>query len=156
MSKMKPKKEHIFVPKSDWFTDPWNASMFKRHEADFREILKEYQTIKEKCASAVMARWYWLQSKRVVRIEWKENAQGTKYADFIINERYPEFSSMFSRFTEWLSFEEVKEARNAGDKPKSLKEVLAEVSDDTEARMKCFHEPIEFKPKQEELLNNYF
>src|ERR1039458_4380717 len=94
MSRFKKTQEvAVFVPKTDWQLDYWEGHMYQKHIADFKEIQREYHAISEVCPSAVMARWYWLQSKGAVKIEWKHSPTANKnYPDFILNDKYQEYS----------------------------------------------------------------
>ena len=142
----------ILLPVSDWDIEPWTQGLYKKHEADFKEIQKEYRYISSKCPSAIMARWYWLQNKGAVKIEWRWSSHaGWKYPDFIVRpDKYQKYSNMFSRYCEWTSFEERRTAEVAGI---SMNEIMAdttkELDNNYKARMDCFREPIDFNAKQD-------
>jgi hypothetical protein len=99
-----------------------------------------------------MARWYWLQSKGAVKIEWKYSPSALKkYPDFILTEKYQEYSNMFSKYCEWTSFEEKKLSEITGISLDQMRKDMTKILDQNyQARMKCFEEPIDFGIKQDD------
>ena len=146
MAKLK-KKEAIVLPKEDWQIEPWNSYLYQKHTEDFKEIQKEYRVIAEKCPSAIMCCWYWLQSKGAVKIEWKYSPTAKKdYPDFILYDSYLKYAALFLRYCKWTSFEEKKLSEQTGISLEQMrKEVTEQLNKNINERMKCFTEPIDFK-----------
>ena len=103
MSFIKRKKEDVEKkPITDWDKDFWNGEDYRNHEIDFKKIDEEMKPIKEKNYSAIMCRWFWLQSKGVVKLDF--NAQGN--FEPMIKRDYEKYSNMYSRWSERNSFNE--------------------------------------------------
>ena len=104
-----------YFAKSEW-EHVWRSEDFYRHERDLQNILGEYKSLREEIGSALETRLRWLEKKGAVRIIESVPEVGTTgqisgnkgHMDAIVmnQETYNEYSAMFSKFVEWLSFRE--------------------------------------------------
>ena len=133
---------------SDWDNPIWDKSMYQKHYQDFLTIQKEYRKITEKCDSAIMARWYWLEERGAVTLK---EYLGT-LTPHINPDNYKMYSNMFDKFSDWTAFEEVK----LGVERPLLKNVVGEAMKKIGTRMKYYVGKIDFNeplPQQDNFNN---
>lgn len=104
MSRIQKYSSPVKLDISDWDREIWDGEMYKRHHIEFEKIQKEIRSIRERCPAAVVARWYWLQSKGAGRLKLHLG-----HVEFFVNpDNYSRYDNMFTKFNNWLSMEENK------------------------------------------------
>jgi hypothetical protein len=106
----KKNQDKVNKPLTDWDKSTWKGEDYRNHEIDFKKIDEEMKPIKEKNYSEVMCRWFWLQSKGAVRLDF--NSYG--YFEPIIKKEYEKYSNMYSRWSERNAFNEKIASQQTG------------------------------------------
>lgn len=126
---------------SDWDVDIWNYEMYKKHTADFLQIQKEYQKIKERCVSEIMARWYWLESKGAIKLKlYMGILEPCSRAS-----SYHNYENMFTKYCDWSAMEEKK----MGVQTPDMEKVISAGKENKEKKINNFTELIDFSEKED-------
>lgn len=102
MSKIQIQTKTPQLEISDWDRDIWTFDIYKKHKADFEQVRKELAVFQERCKSAVVCRWYWLQSKGAGTLKLYLG-----HVEFYMNPTtYKRYDNMYTKFNDWLAMEE--------------------------------------------------
>ena len=114
----------------------WTGKDYQDHEIDFKKIDEEMKPIIEKTYSAIMCRWFWLQSKGAVRLVFQGDSGN--FEQFMKRE-YEKYSNIYSRWSERNSFNEKIISQQTG-----IPLTLPDIKRDLEKMAKSFSIPQDF------------